>query len=733
MDLCTGIFAPNPDLTPGGHLMRPILMAAVLLSLLCGLSQAAQVTGTVYYDRNANGQRETDEPGLPGVRISDGITVTCTRDDGSYTLNPPDEYTVIRVSWHAGYWPTANRFWEGVEGATPRTGLDFALRSPVGDELKPGALIVQITDVHTLPDTVHLIKQVAEQIAGLNPRFVIATGDLVMDVNGATTEARVRELYSAFQAGISPLPVPVLSLPGNHEMCGTGAKSFEGDQSLLGEGAYSRLRGPLYYSFDNAGMHFVLLHATRVNTPGKVGGGYRDGLTDVELEWLKQDLFHVPPDTPICVFMHEPPRGFANRDAFAALLQNRPVIGMFAGHTHEVKTYDFAGARVWESGAVSGSWWAGPERKNPCPDGSAPGYRLIWVTPEGSIETIYRGEWAESAAEFQSVQWDPATRRIEANIAAFDPAREITGFDLHFAGMTFSAPAEVRGGGAWREAEIEGFVENGNVGGFYGLRAKAVTADSQGPSVTLNNPMYVPLPAAELDGSQDGKLRFFIVNQHAANLVTIGGQSFRMPVDEGIVDRWIEMPIPAEALKGPAQVTITAQGTPPDNPNLDDFRICAMSLTVGNRQLVANETVQREQWLGDNDEGRPAEFTFNLAEVNTAADAAEGTLSVTLGASAAPTWVMMNGVKLGDVAASDKRRTATLTVPADALKGPLAVTVGAGKVAENDLADFSVATLSLKIGDRQFLSAEKDIALGDGKPAAAPECTFHLLPFVPEG
>lgn len=713
--------------------MRRILMVAVLLSLLCGMSQAAQVTGTVYYDRNANGQREGDEPGLSGVRISDGITVTCTREDGSYTLNPPDEYTVIRVSWHAGYWPTANRFWEGVEGATPRTGLDFALRSPAGDELKPGALIVQITDIHALPDSVNLIKQVSEQIGGLNPRFVIATGDLVMDVNGATTEARVRDLYAAFQQGIDPVSAPLLTLPGNHEMCGTGAKSFEGDQNLLGEGAYSRLRGPLYYSFDNAGVHFVLLHATRVNTPGKVGGGYRDGLTDVELEWLRQDLMHVSPDTPICLFMHEPPRGFANRDAFAALLQERPVIGMFAGHTHEVKTYDFAGAPVWESGAVSGSWWAGPERKNPCPDGSAPGYRLIWVTPEGSLETIYRGEWAESAAEFQSIQWDPETRRIETNVAAFDPTREITGFDLHFAGMTFSAPAEVRGGGAWREAEIEGFVEDGNVGGFYGLRAKAVTADDQGPSVTLNNPMYVPFLAAELDGSQPGTVRFFIVNQHAANLVTIGGQSFPMPVDEKILDCWIEMPIPAEALKGRAQVTITAKGTPPDNPNLDDFRIRALSLSVGNRRFVANETVRREQWLGDNEEDRPVEFTFSLAEVRPIPDAAEGTLSVTLGASAAPTCVMMNGVKLGDVAASEKRQTATLAVPADALKGPLAVTVRAGKIADDDLADFLVATLSLKVGDRQFLSAETDVALGDGNPASAPEYTFHLLPFVPEG
>lgn len=711
--------------------------SAAMLALLCllfpALCQAAPVSGVVYYDVDGDGARGADEPGLTGVRMSDGITVTQTTADGTYSLNAPDEYTVIRATWPCGYWPTQNKFWSAVEGPQATTGVDFPLRPLNEDELGPGALIVQITDIHILPDTVHLVKEVASQIAGLKPRFVVATGDLVMDVNGATTEKRVRDLYSAFGEGTAPIADRLLTLPGNHEMAGTGAKSFEGDQNLLGEGAYSRLRGPLYYSFDHAGVHFVLLHATRVNTPGKVGGGYRDGLTDAELEWLRQDLAHVAPDVPLALFMHEPPRGFANRDAFAALIQDRPVIGMFAGHTHNVVTYDFAGAPVWESGAVSGSWWAGPERKNPCPDGSAPGYRLIYVTPEGSLETLYRGEWNPAAAELQSVVWDADTRRIEVNVAGFDPAREITAFNLHFAGATFSAPAEVRGGGAWRQAAIKGHVENAGTGGFYGLRAQAVTADSSGPSVKLNSPMYVPNPVAELDGAQAGTLRFFIVNQHAANPVSVGGQSIPMPFDEKVLDRWIEMPIPAVALKGPARVTITAGSTPPGNPNLDDFCIRNVSLTVGSRRLVANETVRSDVWIGDNEEDRPREVTFSLCEVAKVADPTEGVLAVTMGASGAATSVAMNGVELGQIPASKGRQTASLAVPAKALAGPLAVTVKAGTVAENDLADFGVVEVSLKAGDRQFLSAEKDIALGDKTPAAASEHTFHLLPFRPEG
>ena len=45
-----------------------------------------QVTGVVFVDRNGNGTRDTGEPGVAGVSVSDQVSVTATDADGRFTL-----------------------------------------------------------------------------------------------------------------------------------------------------------------------------------------------------------------------------------------------------------------------------------------------------------------------------------------------------------------------------------------------------------------------------------------------------------------------------------------------------------------------------------------------------------------------------------------------------------------------------------------------------------------------
>ena len=72
------------------------------------------VTGNVYEDRNANGTRESDEPGLAEVTVTDGEQVLRTPRDGGYRFliqigqNPHHRF--VTVTRPTGYRPTAEFF-----------------------------------------------------------------------------------------------------------------------------------------------------------------------------------------------------------------------------------------------------------------------------------------------------------------------------------------------------------------------------------------------------------------------------------------------------------------------------------------------------------------------------------------------------------------------------------------------------------------------------------------------
>jgi hypothetical protein len=76
---------------------------------------AKPITGTVYYDRNQNGQQDPGEAGLPGIPLylghgADSETpgvekspATCTDASGHFTLTPPDTVNGYRVEVRTGW------------------------------------------------------------------------------------------------------------------------------------------------------------------------------------------------------------------------------------------------------------------------------------------------------------------------------------------------------------------------------------------------------------------------------------------------------------------------------------------------------------------------------------------------------------------------------------------------------------------------------------------------------
>lgn len=155
-------------------------------------------------------------------------------------------------------------------------------------------------------------------------KFAIILGDLV------TTGSQSHYLDLAERLEAAPLPI--LTIPGNHDVGHQGAYYYE------------RLFGPLNYSFDLAGYHFIMLDNSKLKlTPG-------------QLAWYENQLTNP---LPKLVFIHVPPalvrrwawHSFANgADQFVALNEKYQPQVVFMSHIHAYDRMNFKGVVYIVSG-----------------------------------------------------------------------------------------------------------------------------------------------------------------------------------------------------------------------------------------------------------------------------------------------------------------------------------------------------------------------------------------------
>jgi 3',5'-cyclic AMP phosphodiesterase CpdA len=152
------------------------------------------------------------------------------------------------------------------------------------------------------------------------PDFVVFTGDLTQ----TTDDPKVRRRRLAeFRDQAAGLKVPkVYFFAGEH------------DASLdRGEAYQEVIGGPLYYTFDHKGIHFIVLDNT--SDPAPILG-------EKQIAWLRADLARQGPDAPIVVLTHRPlfpllPQwDWATRDGMAAVDVLMPFrnVTVFYGHIH---------------------------------------------------------------------------------------------------------------------------------------------------------------------------------------------------------------------------------------------------------------------------------------------------------------------------------------------------------------------------------------------------------------
>ena len=219
----------------------------------------APVTGVVFEDANRNGQRDAGERGLSGVAVSNQREVVQTAADGSYSL-PRAGYAIVFISLPDGY-ATVGNFWRSVSPSS-NSPVDFALTARASSGT---FTFIHASDTHVSAQSVGRLQQLRTIAEKHRPDFVLVTGDLVRDAL-RVGEEEARGYYDLYTQEVPRFPMPVWSVPGNHEIFGIERhlSLVSPKHPLYGKGMYRQRLGPNYYSFTHGGVHFVGLDSVDV-------------------------------------------------------------------------------------------------------------------------------------------------------------------------------------------------------------------------------------------------------------------------------------------------------------------------------------------------------------------------------------------------------------------------------------------------------------------------------------
>jgi|JI10StandDraft_1071094.scaffolds.fasta_scaffold57822_3 predicted MPP superfamily phosphohydrolase len=258
----------------------------------------APVSGHVFHDRNANGVRDPGETGVAGVAMSNQREVVRTDASGAFELPSAGPTGILFVSVPDGY--AARAFYRTIDtSASNRGPIDFALTTLA----RPSVVtFVHASDTHIAAPVLTRTQRLRHLVDSISPQFVLITGDLVRDALRVSEEEAVG-YYELFQREVALIRPPVFTVPGNHEIFG-----IERDKSgvspthpLFGRVMYRHYRGPDYYSFTRAGVHFVALNTVDIDDTR-----YYGHVDSTQLAWLERDLAAIPAGMPVVTFNHIP-------------------------------------------------------------------------------------------------------------------------------------------------------------------------------------------------------------------------------------------------------------------------------------------------------------------------------------------------------------------------------------------------------------------------------------------
>jgi hypothetical protein len=383
---------------------------AVLLAVCSAAATASPrwLEGEVRHDLDGNGVADAGEPGLAGIKVSNGREVVRTDADGHYRLALEDGDTVFVIP-APGYQPPTGpdglpRFWQhelaradaGLRyGGRPAARADgrFLLRRV--DRQPPRLLVFGDPQPRTAAEVEHFRRDIVEPIRGRHAAALgITLGDVVDDD---------LSLFPGMVAATAAMGLPWLHVPGNHDI-DFDAATDEGSLAT-----YRRHLGPDTFAWETADFVVVGLDDVVYNP---VTRDYMGGLREDQFAFLEAYLATLDVATPLILAMHIPLfdsapdrpsfRGLDRRRLFALLARFRQPL-VLSAHSH-VQQHVFHGAEQgWQGtaplheynvGAACGGFWGGVADAAGIPDARmADGTPNGYATVEQDVKTGFRLRW----------------------------------------------------------------------------------------------------------------------------------------------------------------------------------------------------------------------------------------------------------------------------------------------------------------------------------------------------
>jgi uncharacterized protein (TIGR03382 family) len=302
------------------------------------------IHGFVFDDANGDGRPQASEHGVANAVVALGVDQFVTTDKrGYFEIKVSDDRTVdssiVWVRVPDGFRP--GPVWAAWDPSSDRA-LDLALHR-LPEPVRGPLTFVVAADTHLgIPAaTAGDLAAVAREATALDPppAFFTILGDVTQ---GGTDD----ELANVDRA-LAGLDVPYIPVPGNHDWYDGGT-------------AWFRHYGPDNYSFDLAGVHFVVWNMAMSQ--------------DDIRAYLGAELARVPRGMPIVALTHAPPT-----PAVVDELRDLGVDYVLTGHDHSNRATDHGGViELNTEPMLMGGL-----------DFTPAGYRVVTISG-GKLESVHR-------------------------------------------------------------------------------------------------------------------------------------------------------------------------------------------------------------------------------------------------------------------------------------------------------------------------------------------------------
>ncbi len=263
-------------------------------------------------------------------------------------------------------------------------------------EKKTPLKIAHITDVHIRPEEDVPARAIAwlEKVKSHKPDFFLNGGDSINDASyDGVSRERTLEQWAAwdeFRGKISDFEV--YSCIGNHDSWWDVAD--KADEMYGKSYVVKRLEIPAtYYSFNKGNWHFVIID------------GNHEGISlgAEQMEWLKNDLEALAPNTPTLIMSHFPITSVTDalvggqhkdhRELKALFYKHRDKVKVcLSGHQHMLDRAWYNGVDYFCNGSLSGFWWGDGDEHSAGKQyylETPPGYAILELFEDGEVKNTY--------------------------------------------------------------------------------------------------------------------------------------------------------------------------------------------------------------------------------------------------------------------------------------------------------------------------------------------------------